>query len=404
MKSALFCLESRPLSPILPWESVPEHPRTWESVASPAVADLNAVCYGNGTWLALSANPGIVFLSPDGIAWNRVAVPGGAPLGINSLRFINGRFVARGYAWKQSVDGLTWTKFPLPPDSEIHDLTYAQGRWVCVGSAGLFASAQEPGDWNVNKSAITCRPVTHAVYLGGRFHAFSPWTTGMQPFSSADGVTWAIQPQSKGIWFDHLEQGQIERADGSVESVVVGTSNGEHYHIGRAEGDHLVWETGKRDGVSGKLIYRRSTDAALPGLTKREWVSLQHRNPGNKGLRVFSLRASGEIPVFENQNTLNDILSIAAGPDAMIAVGTGGLIRRYPTGLSAAMPVNDLTIRPTVELKWNSRAGLDYHVEESRDMNHWQPATPVPLIGTGSCMAWTAPETPEKRYYRLRVN
>jgi hypothetical protein len=57
-----------------------------------------------------------------------------------------------------------------------------------------------------------------------------------------------------------------------------------------------------------------------------------------------------------------------------------------------------------MELKWNSTAGLNYQVEESTDAHHWQVATTAPFVGTGSSMCWNAPETPDKRFYRLRVS
>ncbi len=304
--------------------------------------DLNAVSYGNGTWLALGTDQGIVLRSTDGIVWEETAVSSGPPAGVTALRFLHDRFIAKGLSlWKQSFDGVTWSDFPIPPGSVVNDVTFARGSWVCVGAAGLFASAQEPGEWEINQSATTSSPVHRVIYLGGRFHAYSYWSTGMQPFSSRDGHTWTIHPQTKGVWFDHLEHGQIERAGGSVEAVVVGTLQGGAYHIGRAAGEALAWETGRREGVFGRLIYRRSADAAGPGLARREWVSLasSRGHSARGGLPVFSLRTAGEAPVFENTDTLNGILAVAAGPGAMIAVGTGGLIRRYPTGLTAGRPL-----------------------------------------------------------------
>ena len=280
----------------------------------------------------------MVFRSLDGMTWETVNLPGREPAEAAGLKFLHDRFLARvASTWKQSRDGVVWSDFPLPLDVAVHDVTYARDRWVCVGAGGLFASARVPGEWAVNRWALTAADVSHVVALGGWFHAYSRWSGGMQAFSSGDGLAWTIQPEDRGVWFDHLECGQREAEGGTVENVMVGTLSGGACHVGKAKGGRVVWETHRREGVFGRLIHRRTADAGSAGLVRREWVGLVHGPAARRGLPVYSLRASGESPALEDPGTLHGILALASGPGAMIAVGTGGVIRRYSTRALAGL-------------------------------------------------------------------
>lgn len=342
-----------------------ENSRIWEVIPSPTTLHLTSVHYGNGVWLAFSRGKNEIYRSTDGINWQRLNNVSGFPTPDWQFqaRFIDGRFLVRdpdeNYTtnrWRQSVDGQVWTDFPVPAGYRVNDIAYANGRWVCVGSPGLFASAEQPGNWTVAGSALTSMSVDLVIYAGERFHAFSRGNSRLDAFSSTDGVEWTLLPSTPSIWFDYLEHGEIERANGSVESVFIGTTNSATYVVGRVSGDRFTWEHRTRT-TFGRLIYRRSADATRPGLSRREWVNLGHCCPNRNGPQVYSLRASGETPIMEDRVSLNDFFGMAAGPDAMIGVGTGGLIRRYPTGLAApALPL-DLAIRPAVELKWKSKTG-----------------------------------------------
>lgn len=414
-RHAVICLLLASL-PCFCRHAAAQNPRTWEVVPSPTTVSLTAVSYGNGYWLALSPlygpggvpQPQTVLRSSDGLTWQPLENVSGLEIPPNTfslpLTFLNGRFLLKMLSdldtniWKQSSDGQTWTDFPLPAGFRVNDVTYANGLWVCVGFPGLIARATNPGDWIPDSTALTSGSVDNVIYLGGHFHAFAR-SSGLQEFSSADGVTWTIQPTTSGVSFDRIETGEIELPAGAVESVVVGTSNSYSCYIGRPSGARIVWETRTRT-TFGRLHYRRSADATRPGSSRREWVT---PNPTTQQRPVvYTLSAPGETPVTEDPATLNNLNALAAGPDAMIAVGNGGLIRRYPTGLPAPSAPPDLTIRAAVELKWKSKAGASYQIEESTDNTSWQLAIPSALPGNGLDMRWTAPQSADRKFYRVR--
>lgn len=56
----------------------------------------------------------------------------------------------------------------------------------------------------------------------------------------------------------------------------------------------------------------------------------------------------------------------------------------------------------TVELRWKSKAGMRYQIEESTDLMRWEPALPAALTGTGNDMTWITPLASMKKSYRVR--
>lgn len=56
----------------------------------------------------------------------------------------------------------------------------------------------------------------------------------------------------------------------------------------------------------------------------------------------------------------------------------------------------------SVELRWQSKVGMTYQIEESTDLIRWQPVLPFPIAGDGSDLTWTAPQPFSKKNYRVR--
>jgi uncharacterized delta-60 repeat protein len=314
-----------------------DNSRKWDAVQSPASGRLNAVCYGNGAWLAFGSAAGEVYRSSDSINWEKIDGVTGLPaMQLPDMiypRFVGDRFLYEVsiFSWKQSFDGKVWTDFPLPAGKDVTNITFGDDRWVCVG-ASYTAVATEPGDWTV--TTLAAPTLRYVAWMDGQFLAFAAKSSGTDVFTSPDAITWTAHPHATEVWFDRLESGDVERSDGTVEHAVVGTLNGEFYYIGRGSAGDFTWETGKRDNVFGKLIHRRSFDAARPGHLRREWVNLDYCcNPTRlEGPKVYTLGKSSQPAVVEDRGSTGDFLATAFGPGAMVAVGTNGHIWRNSTG------------------------------------------------------------------------
>ena len=375
--------------------------RTWMNVESPTTATLTDVAYGNGLWLATGET---VVTSADGLTWREIVDPKGLPAEKESwgeLRYVHDRFILHG-AWKQSQDGTNWTDFPVPEGRTALSVGYANGKWVCVGGGGLFASATTPGDWTIHSVGLTSDPIQHLVYLNDTWHAFSHLSYGMRAFNSSDGENWSFQAVAMDQWFSSLEPGEIRKPDGSVESVAVGTTNTQTMVIVRNSRGLATLESRTRS-TYGSLIFRGSGEIGSPNGVRREWVNIHSWNGEPVGPYVYTLSTTEETPRIENANTTNDLHDAATGPDAMIAVGEGGVIRRYGTRQSDAPPILAADIQNSVEISWQGNAGASYMIQESLDGQTWTNALPTPLPGKTSLMKWNTPTSAQpRRLFRVQ--
>lgn len=389
LHSARFWATCLALATLAPQASAQDGFRSWSTVESPTIVTLTSVAYGNGRWLALGDS---VFTSTDGSTWTEVLDHQGLPTSFEiwgRLRFIHDRFVMEG-AWRQSLDGKTWTDFPVPADRTTLAVSHADGKWVCVGGSGLFATAETPGNWTINSVGLTSDAIQSLVFLNGTWHAFAHQSIGMRPFSSPDGVNWSIQSIATGQWFANLETGEIRKSDGSIETVAVGTTNTSNLVIVRSSQGSATLESRDR-ATFGRLVFRRSGKIDDPNGVRREWVNIEYCCGNQKGPQIYTLSTPGETPRIESLNTTNDLFDLAAGPDSMIAVGAGGMIRRYGTQPSELPPVLSADIQNSVEISWQGRTGASYMIQESPDGQTWTNSLPTTLPGRASIMKWNTP-------------
>ena len=160
--------------------------------AGTAPADTNtwfAVAYGNGKYVAV-ANSGSTPLmySSDGVTWTKDNVTG-VSAHMQGVAFGGGKFVAVGTGNViYSTDGITWSNDNVvgPPMATWQSLTYGDGKFVAVSSAGYVMCSSDGLNWTADQSAIA--PVgSGVVYGNGLFVAVH--TNAV--YYSSDGVNWS---------------------------------------------------------------------------------------------------------------------------------------------------------------------------------------------------------------------
>lgn len=391
----------------------------WETVGSPTTSPLRFVVWGNGHWLAASTDEEentTLIRSDNGVNWQSdgtVLKVRNTVFPVGRMFFTGGRFLIRSsyngsdvIQWASSVDGLTWEPFPVPGGVTILDVTFAAGRWVCVGGRGTFASAAEPGAWTVDNSRITDAGLTRVIWFGDRFHAFGSDNQGLIHYvsSTPEALEWSVRPRSPILIgldsLSSLETGSIMTAQSITENVLVITGNIQQFLVGRPSPDGITWTALSRPGF-GRLFPRKSADVTVLGGFRHEWINPSVGFSPSTAVEVFKLRQNNETSTSENLTTSLRIGAVDTGPDAMIAVGDGGVIRRYPTGMEAVTAPVILDIEPAVQLKWPSRTGHDYLIESSPDGQAWSAWMPA-LAGTGQTMIWTQPAKLPRQFFRVR--
>lgn len=171
-----------------------------------ATDDLQAVTWGNGTFVAVGSSAGrtLAFVSTNGIGWRGRLADGDGTL--TCVTWGTGGFVAAGYKLGLSqiatiqnggLDGINWFEYGLFPSDELHAITSGYNRYVAVGfdSAtlnGLAIVSSNGITWtrhNLAESGISDSGVLLGItFANDRFVAvsFSPGNS----YTSPDGVTW----------------------------------------------------------------------------------------------------------------------------------------------------------------------------------------------------------------------
>ncbi|HRY53359.1 MAG TPA: hypothetical protein P5142_01965 [Spirochaetia bacterium] len=168
---------------------------------SPADGHCRAICYGAGRVVAAGGeSSGVVLYKALGEDWSSVAV-GSARL--NAVAYGNGTFVAGandGAIYYSSDGGESWNAAASGVSVPIADIAYGEGRFVAVSyslaaASSLLHSIDGTGSWGAY--AVAGTPQFCSVdYANGSFFAGA---SGPELYSSADGISWLGPTSLTGI-------------------------------------------------------------------------------------------------------------------------------------------------------------------------------------------------------------
>jgi hypothetical protein len=160
---------------------------TWNTATSPSSDGWFSVCYGGGRFVAVACASSAAAYSTDGKNWTLAALPAFGYW--NSVAYGNGRFVAiaTGTESAWSEDGETWTAVEMPAELGWYSICFGAGRFIAVAnSSASFASSTDGTDWGLGDlPEMGC---WNCVTFGtGKFIAVQ---TGATCAYSSDGLNW----------------------------------------------------------------------------------------------------------------------------------------------------------------------------------------------------------------------
>jgi hypothetical protein len=204
----------------------------WTSRTSAADNSWRAVCYGNGLFVATasSGTGNRVMTSPDGITWtSRAAAVDNNWYG---LTYGNGIFVATsingtGNRVMSSPDGITWTSRTSAADNAWYGVTYGNGIFVAVSYDGADRVMSSPdGITWTSRSAAAVEGWVGVTYGNGRFVAVADTIGSMY---SSDGVTWTSGADVIGYYVTY--GGGVFVTQSSVSSVAAYSLDGANWNF-----------------------------------------------------------------------------------------------------------------------------------------------------------------------------
>jgi hypothetical protein len=277
---------------------------SWIPASSGSTQNLAAVAFGNGRFVATNAaaaGKGSVLVSTDGVHWT----PAEAGTAYNqAVTFGAGRFVVAGSGTSvaTSTDGSIWTEAPLGAYANLLGIAHGAGRFVAVGDQGAVYTSTNATAWGPGSSP-TSAPLQGIVWTEGRFVAVG-WGGGI--YTSPDGLQFTARQRGTGV---ELTSGVA--AGGRI--VVVG------------------WAGTVLTSDDGVTFTPRATPTAknLLGVTRcaSRFVAV-----GAGGVVLTS--DDGADWAEQPAGTSEDLNAVTCGDGVVIAAGNAGTIVRSPDGVS----------------------------------------------------------------------
>ena len=322
------------------WKSVPsgyapnasDLLNTWTETPTSSGHNWNAVCYGNGLFVAVGDNGSDtrISTSPDGVTWTPRTAPRANDW--RAVCFGDGLFVAvsstgTGDRVMTSPDGITWTIRSSAADSNWRGVAWGNGVFVAVAESGTYRVMTSPDGitWTARTAAASLywRGVSYGI---GKFVATSAGpgaSVNNVMYSTDDGATWTLGTTTSQVWSDV--------AFGSDRFAIINAAGG----VSATSTDGISW-TEASTGFVGLSYYTLTYGGGLfvaveQGFT---WAS-------GDGLN-WSVRASPSTNLW---------YSMAYGAGAFVAVGaTDGIMSSTVESWQAVDMGRTLTLTPTASI------------------------------------------------------
>ncbi len=340
----------------------------WISGTANTTQKLNAVAYGNSMYVAIG-DAATVISSPDAITWTARSI-NGSPLQNNvGVTFGNGKFVIANLVGEifTSTDGISWTKIGSPPAiGNPANVKYVGNRFVLVGAisttTGTISTSTDGTTWGTVKSFANANTIMDVAFGNSKWvcvnatrsftfaasdasDATATLFSGLSDavgfinglfvadnrYFSADGITWSRES------YPNIDINDTFTANGIMVTVGAGTTS---------TTDGKIWTTHTKvlplaavnnvgfNGIVSGDIYDEIQYYNFQGIT--HYVRM-----GVGGLiddKVFN-GSYTNIP----SPTTNTLRAGYGDTTGGVAVGDGGAIARYGSGVNAWTNITGVT-------------------------------------------------------------
>jgi hypothetical protein len=173
---------------------------------SNAVYSINAIAYGNSTWVAALSLTGVRYSTNNGATWATSTLTGVGILNTaKSVSYINGSFYAVGQTSSNSIgpiatstDAITWTTvYSTYKTNVIWSIAYGNGIWMVGGSgANIQYSKDNFITWVTSPiSKNSGASIYKIIYTDNVFYFV---TSDNYIYASTDAISWATTYNNAG--------------------------------------------------------------------------------------------------------------------------------------------------------------------------------------------------------------
>lgn len=298
LSAALACFVSA-----MAWAADPLD--TWHQRTSGTSANLHAVTYGAGRFVAVGQF-GTLLHSTNGADWTRARENLNPTF--SSVAYGAGLFVTVG-EWGfiyTSTDAVNWTWRTSNTTNDLHCIRWLNDRFLIGGENGTLLSSLNGTDWTVLESGISSG-IRALEYGNGIFVAVGKdQVDGVPVLRSTDAINWTNHAQGFLGTYDLCYHDNVFLMFG-VRSFIYFTTNGVNWTGAYRSGDAPHYLTAlTRDHVRYVAVGGPYSFANARIASSTDGLFWKH-HPISPGVT----------------NQLNDVV---AGPFSVVAVGNNGLI------------------------------------------------------------------------------
>ena len=282
---------------------------------SVTTADLTAVAYGNGLFIAM-VEDGSAIRSTNGVDWI-AANATGANTYFEAMTFGGGAFVAAGDngVLVTTTDGLSWSmRKPVGTEVNFFDVTYGSGRFVAVTFDGQFVTSPDGKEWSVqNRGDLPTLDVLQSITYGNGLYVITGRSAApIQPiiYTSADLTSWiSHDPGTTNSLFDVAAGDGLFAAVGA-NGVIVTSSDGAEWRPRVSPATGNLWSIVRGHGQFCAVGFGGNAFTSVDGIT---W------KPHNLGIALL-------------------LFGVTAGQQTFLGVGTSGRLRQSDLIINETRP------------------------------------------------------------------
>jgi hypothetical protein len=364
----------------------------FEQRTAPMKTKLNIISLALAvTALCLFGMPGKLFAADPLNTWHIRTSPYGTTNSLRAITYANGKFVTVGTRGKVAIstNGVDWFPYAANTVDDFFALAYGNGKFVGVGEGGMAFTSTDGMTWTP-QDMDTSAHFYHLNYANGLFIAVGG---GGAIRSSPDGVTWT--PRNTG---STNQWGASAYGNGTY--AVVGYRSSQITRSGASPNlqNWDVRDTGSifyLSGVAfgdGKFVavgYGGQVQTSTNGVNwsgvidaSNEW--LYYVTCSNN-----TFMAVGEDIILSSTNGVdwtnryyqNEVFhSVAYGNDTWVAVGNHStIVQSDPPGAEPAAIVMSDPVRAgnQFSFKFNGEVGQSYNVQSTTNFINWSFVTNI---------------------------
>jgi hypothetical protein len=295
----------------------------WTSRTSAADRNWNSVTYGNGLFVAVTADEVAqpVMTSPDGITWTSRG-DGIAYLGWRGVTYGNGLFVAVGGGGgvsgrlMTSPDGFTWTGGYNIPNQGWSSVTYGNGLFVAVASSGGTSNrvmTSRNGITWTNQSFIPEGEWSSVTYGNGLFVAVaSSGAADYRVMTSPDGFTWTARNSATNSQWSSVTYGNgtfVAVATSGTGKRVMTSPDGITWTSRNSTNDSYAWSVTFGNSLFVAVSYPTFIDSGGRVMTSPDGITWTSRNAATNNYWSSVTYGNGTFVAVATSGTGNRVMT-----------------------------------------------------------------------------------------------